>query len=115
MKIHRLLLILATPAFLSVSCSWLGLGEDVKIVEANPATMRDLELRSPGAISPIPGAPTSFGNFDEPPSDIPDIPLQPGNADRLRLPDMEVLPSNDELKPVKPTEGSGIIARPPSE
>lgn len=42
----------------------------------------------------------------------------PANFDRLRLPNMEDLPSDKELathKPDEPKGGGGVIARPPSE
>ena len=50
-------------------------------------------------------------------SDMPGNPA-PANFERIRLPNMEDLPSDRELattKPKEPTGGSGVIARPPSE
>lgn len=40
----------------------------------------------------------------------------PFRSTRMRLPDMEGLPSNQDLSPASPTESGGaVIARPPTE
>ena len=43
-------------------------------------------------------------------------PKTPFRTTRMRLPDMEGLPDNQDLSPVSPTESGGaVIARPPVE
>lgn len=43
-------------------------------------------------------------------------PKTPFHSTRMRLPDMEGLPSNQDLNPVSSTESGGaVIARPPTE
>jgi len=43
-------------------------------------------------------------------------PKTPFHSTRMRLPDMEGLPSNQDLSPVNSTESGGaVIARPPTE
>ncbi len=102
MNTHWSALCLSLLALPFVACSS---GPQVKIIKPNPETM--VELNGQPQNSEVngsaqnPAGTQAFGN-------------EPGNADRLRLPDMETLPGNEELKPVKPRE-SGIIARPPIE
>lgn len=102
-----LLTIAFLPLLLAASCS----SPQVKIVEANPDLMYDLASGTRSGEVVIrknnPAEPTQQTTATRKSTTI--------DTSRLRLPNMENLPSDKELSSTPPpSSGGGVIARPPS-
>lgn len=111
-----------TTAIFSISTLFAALtscssSSDIKIVKANPDLMYQLETKRTGSVVVL-DSPSAKPNQTGANPASPKRPTQssdtPIDISRLRLPDMEKLPGDNELNSTQPDKpDGGVIIRPP--